>query len=184
MDILLIPNTKLREAATEEAKEDYTIGLDSIGHIFVASKDNLISSKVLSAVEIRGDSIVVIGSADWLDTQVIKFDVYTKLGCFLYAPNYFNRDTDEYVAFRKSYILKHKESPTEYAEIGFELMQLMGRGLKEHGKYFQIGWRDKGLVKGHLTTGFDYRNSNDNLVLPILTFEDGAMKMKLKDEHN
>ena len=126
MDILLIPNTKLREAATEEAKEDYTIGLDSIGHIIVASN----------------------------------------------------------VAFRKSYILKHKESPTEYAEIGFELMQLMGRGLKEHGKYFQIGWRDKGLVKGHLTTGFEYRNSNDNLVLPILTFEDGAMKMKLKDEHN
>lgn len=184
MDMLLIPNTRLRNASSEEAKESYTIKLDSIGHIFVASNNDLISSKVLSAVEIRGDSIVVIGSADWLSSQVIKFDVYAKLGCVLYAPNYFTRGTEEYNAFRKSYIFKHKEIPTEYVEIGFELMQLMGRGLNEHGKYFQIGWRDKGLVNGHLSAGFDYRDSNDNLVLPMLTFEEGEMIMSLKDEHN
>lgn len=184
MDMLLIPDTRLRNASSEDAKQRYDIKLDSVGHIFVASNDDLIASKVLSAVEIRGDSIVVIGSSDWLNLSAIKYDTYSKLGCVLYAPNYNNLDTEEYEVFRNSYISKHHEVPTSYAEIGFELMHLIGYGLKEHGKYFQIGWRERGWVDGHLTAGFDYSNSNDNQVLPILIFENGDMLMKLEDKYD
>ncbi|MEQ8925819.1 MAG: ABC transporter substrate-binding protein [Fulvivirga sp.] len=184
LDMLLIPDAKLRDASTEDAKEAYEIKLDSVGHIFVASSNDLISSKVLSAVETRGDSIVVIGSSEWLNLPVIKYDTYFKLGCMLYAPNYNREDSPEYRAFRKGYIRRHKEIPGKYAEIGYELMQLMGRGLNRHGKYFQLGWRDEGFVEGHLTAGFNYTNSNDNLVLPLLQFDEGQIKMVLADDEN
>jgi tetratricopeptide (TPR) repeat protein len=171
LDMLLIANTKLRDASTEEAKEEYGIKLDSIGHIFVASSSDLISSKVLSSVETRGDSIVVIGSANWLDLPVIKYEMYSKLGTILYAPLYNIKTSKTYIAFRNSYVHKHKEVPNKYVEIGYELMQLMGRSLDSYGKYFQLGWEDKGFMKGYLTPGFDFANSNDNLMLPMLSFD-------------
>ena len=179
LDMLLIPDTKLRDASSEEAKEEYGIKLDSISFIFVASGNDLISSKVLSAVETRGDSITVIGSAEWLNLPVIKYETYSKLGCVLYAPNYFKKDSPYYISFRNQYIKRHREIPSKYAEIGFELMLLMGNGLKEYGKYFQLGWRDKGYANGYITAGFNFNNSNDNLVLPLLKFKDNEVQVKL-----
>lgn len=179
LDMLLIPDAKLRDASSEDAKEEYGIKLDSISFIFVASGNDLISSKVLSAVETRGDSITVIGSAEWLNLPVIKYETYSKLGCVLYAPNYFKKDAPYYVSFRNQYLKKHKEIPGKYAEIGYELMLLMGNGLKENGKYFQLGWRDKGYAKGYLTAGFNYNNSNDNLVLPLLKFVNNEVQVEL-----
>lgn len=179
LDMLLIPDAKLRDASSEEAKEEYKIKLDSISFIFVASGNDLISSKVLSAVETRGDSITVIGSAEWLNLPVIKYETYYKLGCVLYAPNYNKKEWPTYQSFRSQYIKRHKEIPGKYAEIGYELMLLMGHGLKDHGKYFQLGWRDKGYVDGYLSAGFNYNNSNDNLVLPLLKFKNNEVQMVL-----
>ncbi|HNP20385.1 MAG TPA: ABC transporter substrate-binding protein [Fulvivirga sp.] len=171
LDMLLIPDTKLRDASSEEAKEEYGIKLDSIGHIFVASNNDLISSKVLSAVETRGDSIIVIGSADWLDLPVIKYEMYSKLGTILYAPLYNIKSNARYTSFRENYIRKHRNVPNKYVEIGYELMKLMGRSLDSYGKYFQLGWETKGYMEGYLTPGFDFANSNDNLMVPMLSFD-------------
>lgn len=182
LDMLLIENVKITDASNEEAKEDYGIKPDSIGHIYVASSNDLISSKVLSAVETRGDSIVVIGSADWLKLASIKYDTYNRLGTVLYAPNHNVLGSEEYRAFRKDYIFKHRDIPNKYAEIGYELMYIMGNSLKEHGKYFQLDWREKGQIEGHLTTGFDYSNSNDNLVVPFLMFEEEEIKIVLEND--
>lgn len=181
LDMLLIENARLRDASTEEAKEKYEIPLDSIGHIFVATNDNLISSKVLSAVETRGDSITVIGSVGWLEMPVIKYDMYSKLGTVLYAPNYIVNSTTAYQAFRDSYIKKHKEVPNKYAEVGYEIVQLTGRALYKYGKYFQLGWKENGKVPGYLSAGFDFTLSNDNLQVPMLTFDDEEVYLKLKN---
>ena len=181
LDMLLIENAKLRDASSEEAKEKYEIQLDSIGHIFVATNDNLISSKVLSAVETRGDSITVIGSVNWLEMPVIKYDMYSKLGTVLYAPNYILNNTPAYEAFRNSYIHKHKEVPNKYAELGYEIAQLTSRALYKYGKYFQLGWKDNGKVPGYLSAGFDFTLSNDNLKVPMLTFDEEEIYLKIKD---
>jgi hypothetical protein len=180
LDLLLISNTRLRDASSEEAKESYKIQLDSVGHIFVASSNDLISSKVLSAVETRGDSITVIGSANWLDLPVIKYSMYSKLGTILYAPAYDVRSTPAYNTFRDSFVKKHKYAPTKYVEIGYEIMQLTGRALYNHGKYFQLNWMDKGFIEGNLTAGFNFTNSNDNLVVPMLTFDDEDVHLKIQ----
>ena len=181
LDMLLIANQKVTSSTDSAAREAYTIKLDSIGHIFVASNNDLISSKVLSAVETRGDSIVVIGSADWMNLPVIKYDTYQKLGVVLYAPNYFDKLTRNYGDFRRRYVLKHKVIPTKYAEIGYELMYLMGNSLDKYGKYMQVGWRKEGYMPGFLTDGIDYSGSNDNLRIPILHFDNHGMNIIVHD---
>ena len=142
----------------------------SLGHIFVVSKDELIYTKVISAVQTRGDSVLVVGSADWLELSVVGYDVYQKLGAALYAPLYMPTDNPAYEAFRKKYITKHKVAPTNYSAIGYDMMLFMGRSLDEHGKYFQLGWEKDKFIPGYLTPGYSYQSSQDNALVPILNF--------------
>lgn len=181
LDMLLIANQKVTSSTDSAAREAYTIKLDSIGHIFVAGDNDLISSKVLSAVETRGDTIVVIGSAGWLSLPVIQYETYQKLGVALYAPNYFDKLTGNYAEFRRKYILRHKIIPSKYAEIGYELMYVMGHSLDKYGKYMQVGWREHGKMHGFLTDGIDYHGSNDNLVIPVLRFDEAGMNIITHD---
>jgi len=180
LDMLLISDGKIKEASTEEAKEKLTIGLDSVGHIFVASNDDLISTKVISAVETRGDSIMVVGSAAWLDLPAISYETYLRLNTVLYAPAYISTRSNDYDAFRNHYLQKHRKTPPKYAEEGYELMMLLGKSLDEYGKYFQLGWGKKNNIPGAISFGYNYQNSNSNTLVPILTFEDGDMRTIIK----
>ena len=182
LDLLLVTDKKIGEAATDEAKERYQIAPDSIGHIFVASNNDLISTKVLSSVETRGDSIQVIGSAKWLELTAIDYEVYRRLDVILYAPVYKVKDSEDYDAFRQLYIKKHKVIPDKYAEVGYDMMMMLGAGLKQYGKYFQLGWNEEDLLDGCLTIAHRYKNTNDNHIVPILTFEDQGVKISYEIE--
>ncbi|TRX55979.1 ABC transporter substrate-binding protein [Fulvivirga sp. M361] len=182
LDILLVSDKKLSAASSEEAKERYRIPPDSISHIFVASTNDLISSKVISAVETRGDSVKVMGPADWLELSLIDYDAYRRLNVMLYAPVYKVKDSEMYDAFRQAYVRKHKVAPNKYVEIGYDLMMLVGNALDKYGKYFQIGWNKEELLEGSLTVGHRFKNSNDNHIVPLLTFEDEGVKISYEIE--
>lgn len=177
LDLLLISDQEIKDASSEEGRSNLAIAQDSIGHIFVASDNDLISSKVMSAVETRGDSIMVVGSADWLDLPVINYEAYQRLGAVLYAPLYIPKETEAYEVFRSKYVKKHKVPPTRTAEIGYDLMKFVGHSLHKYGKYFQLGWNKEYLMKGYLTIGYCYHQSQDNEVVPMLTFGDEGLKV-------
>ncbi|MEX2336748.1 MAG: ABC transporter substrate-binding protein [Fulvivirga sp.] len=182
LDILLISNEEVKAASTDEAKENYTIALDSISHVFVASNNDLISTKVLSAVETRGDSTTVVGSAAWLDLSIINYDVYHRLQAVLYAPMYVRKETEAYKNFRTDYVKLHKVPPSSFAELGYELMQFMGHNLHNYGKYFQLGWNEKSFREGYLTIGYSYKNAQYNTVVPILEFGKEGLEISYEIE--
>ncbi|MEM6524810.1 MAG: hypothetical protein AAGF85_09105 [Bacteroidota bacterium] len=184
LDLLLVKDTKLGDADSNEARERYQLAPDSISHIFVASSDGLVASKVISAVDTRGDSIHVIGPASWLELPVINYEAYNRLGVSLYAPVYQNKSTVQYARFRELYIQKHRVVPSKYANIGFDLMMLLGEGLDKYGQYFQIGWSNEKLLQGCLTVGHRYVFTNDNNIVPILTFEDNGLKVSYEIEED
>ncbi|UII24727.1 tetratricopeptide repeat protein [Fulvivirga maritima] len=165
---MLVNRGKIGGGPEEEAI--YRIKEDSVGHIFVASTNELISSKVISAVQTRGDSIMVVASADWLKMSVVGYDVYEKLGAALFAPLYVNTDKPEYIRFREDYISKHRVVPSQYASIGYEMMLFLGESLNKYGRYFQTGWDKNEFIPGYLTPGFSYSNTQDNSIVPILNF--------------
>ncbi len=173
---ILLSSESIKEAASEEGRENMAIQSDSIGHIFVASSNSLIFSKVISAVETRGDSIKIIGSADWMEQPVVNYEVYERLGVTMYAPGFVNKQQPGYADFRKKYIRKHREVPSDYSEKGFEIAMFLGQSLKNYGNFPQVGWMEAGKMKGAITNGFEYRNAQDNQLVPIL--EIGGNKMK------
>ncbi|GAA5026897.1 hypothetical protein GCM10011506_12980 [Marivirga lumbricoides] len=151
---------------------------DSLGHIMVASLDNnILISNVLSAVDTRRDGLTVIGFEDWLDIDQISFEQLERMGVLMVGQNYFDFSSEVVANFKSEYIEKYNVLPTQFSYDGYEAMMIFGKQLIKYGNYFQHGLYTSGLVKGELFYGFDYTNSNDNQLVPILKLEKLDLKM-------
>ncbi len=153
----------------------FTLAKDSIGSIYVASDDALVYTKVISSVETRRDSIVVVGMENWLDQTAIDLEKYQSLGVVFAAPNYTSPSNRFYKAFTKKYIKVHGQAPSGYAKMGYELMLFTGNMLKKHGVYFQSEFADGKLFPGYLSEGYNYQFSHDNQQVPFVKFDKGEL---------
>jgi tetratricopeptide (TPR) repeat protein len=157
--------------------KEFTLKKDSISSIYVASDDPLIYTKVVGAVEMRGDSIMIVGSENWMDDNAIDLEKYQTLGIVLTSPNYMASNKPHYKEFERKFLKKHGRTATNVARMGYEFMMLMGNQLKTHGVYFQDGLSKSGIIPGYLTEGFDFQINRDNNLVPFITFKRGALTL-------
>ena len=153
---------------------------DSLDYIFVASDDPLIYTKVISCVETRADSILIIGSENWLDQAAVDFEKYQTLNIVLTGPNFTAGTNKWYKAFQKKFIQTHGRVPstaayTNYAKLGYDFMLFTGHALKKYGVYFQEGLKKEKWVPGFLTAGYDFQQSRDNQNIPFIGFQRGTL---------
>lgn len=172
LDILTSAGKKLKESGDEEKEVKFTIPLDSIGSIFVASDEGLIITRVLSAIETRRDTIKVFGSEKWLDIKAIDYDALERLDVAMTAPTFFDYNKEWFRKFRNKYVQTHKIVPSEFAILGYDIMMFAGTVLNKHGKYFQLALKDEPTLDGFLLTGYNYTIGNDNQVVPIVKVVD------------
>jgi predicted negative regulator of RcsB-dependent stress response len=155
--------------------KEFTLKKDSVHSIFVASDDPLIYTKIVGGVETRGDSVMVIGSENWMDDNAIEYDKYQTLGVVMTSPNYMNLHKPHYKAFDRKFLRTHGRTATNVARMGYELMLFLGHQLKKNGVYFQDGLSQAGVLPGYLSEGFDYRFGHDNQLIPFVTFKKGEL---------
>lgn len=153
---------------------EFELKKDSIGCIYVASDDALIYSKVMSSVETRRDSILVIGSESWLNQSALDFEKFQSLGVVMSAPNFTDAHSRHYRAFAAKYVRIHGRAPSEYATLGYEVMQFLGNALGKNGVYFQEAFT-KGRLPGYLYQGYDYQYGHDNQLVPFVRFVAGEL---------
>jgi tetratricopeptide (TPR) repeat protein len=158
----------------------FTLPKDSLDYIFVASDDPLIYTKVISCVETRADSVLIVGSENWLDQSAVDYEKYQTLKIVLTGPNFTASDNKWYRAFQRKFIQTHgrissTSAYTNYAKLGYDFMLFIGNALKKHGVYFQEGLKKENVTRGYLTEGYDFRNSRDNQRIPFIKFEHGTL---------
>jgi tetratricopeptide (TPR) repeat protein len=155
----------------------FTLKLDSIGGIYVASDNPLIYSKVSSSLSTRGDSIVVIGSEQWIspDNSTVNFDNLERIHALFASGNFVSTKNPHFLDFKKKFIAKHGEYPGFYARLGYEFMLFVGGALKDHGTYFQQGLSEKGFYKAWMYEGYDYTSGKDNGYIPFVYFRNGEL---------
>lgn len=161
---------------------EFTLKKDSIGSIFVATDDPLIYTKVISAIETRGDSIRVVGSENWIDDTAVAFEKYQSLGVVFTAPNFVAIDNPGKRAFISNYMEKYGKVPSNLAQRGYEMMLFFGNQLKTNGVYFQDGLNNAEFIPGHLFEGYRYQYTRDNQVVPIVKFQGGVLRL-IKSGH-
>ncbi len=155
----------------------FTLKKDSIASIFVATDDPLIYTKVISSVETRKDSILVLGSENWIDDTAVAFEKYQTLGVTFTAPNFVLPVSRVRQNFMQKYFSKYGRVPSNISQLGFELMLFFGNQLKTNGVYFQDGLTKAETLPGYLTQGYQYQNSRDNQLVPFIKFKGGVMQL-------
>ena len=155
----------------------FTLKKDSIGSIFVATDEPLIYTKVISAIETRGDSIRVIGSENWIDDTAVPFEKYQTLGVVFTAPDFVSPENARRREFISKYIRKYGHVPSSLSQLGYEMMLFFGNQLKTNGVYFQDGLQSAEFLPGYLFQGFKYEYSRDNQVVPFVKFTDGKLRL-------
>ncbi len=155
--------------------KQFTLKKDSLGSIFVASDDALIYAKVLSSIETRKDSVLVLGSENWLDQAVVDAGKYQTLPVVLTAPNFSSHENPYVKAFTKKFIKTHGRAPSTYAKYGYEMTLFIGEQLKKGGVYFQDALNATNFVPGHLIEGYNFQFSHDNQLIPFVRFKNGKM---------
>lgn len=156
---------------------EFTLKKDSIASIFVASDDPLIYTKVISAIETRGDSILVVGSENWIDDTAVAFEKYQSLGVTFTAPNFVSAVSSARNRFMSKYLAKYGKAPSKLSQLGFEMMLFYGNQLKKNGVYFQDGLNNTAFIPGHLFQGFKYQYSRDNQHVPFVKFRSGVLTL-------
>lgn len=172
---------KILATATEydefKYPSEFTIKKDSLGSIFVATDDPLLYTKVISAIETRGDSILVVGSENWIDDTAVAFEKFQTLGVTFTAPNFVALDNPRRKSFLSAYLRRYGKVPSNLSQLGYEMMLFFGNQLKKNGVYFQDGLNSGGIIPGHLFQGFLYQHSRDNQLVPFVKFREGRLTL-------
>ena len=148
--------------------ERFFIEDDSIGHIFVSSKNSLFASNVVSAIDIRSDTIPVIGFDDWLDYNVITVNQFQELNISLISPSYYNSSSQEYIEINEYFFKNYSRNVSDNFINGLELINMIISINENYGNYFQFGLRNEELISGKISLGAFYKKYNDNQVVPVV----------------
>ena len=155
----------------------FTLKKDSIASIFVATDDPLIYTKVISSIETRGDSILVVGSENWIDDTAVAFEKYQTLGVVFCAPNFVSPENPGRQAFVSKYLKTYGRVPSNLSQLGYEMMLFFGNQLKVNGVYFQDELNHSDFLPGYLSQGYKYQYSRDNQVVPFVKFKKGVLTL-------
>lgn len=155
---------------------EFELKVDSIGSVFVASDDPIIYTKVISGVDTRGDSVIIVGNESWLNNAAANFATYERLHITMAAPTFTKLSSAAYISFRKEFIKRHGVVPTENSKIGYEFMWFVGHSLKDHGVYFQEGVRQQPFIPGYMFRGYDFSSGQSNQFVPFIHFKGGEVE--------
>ncbi|HZY78166.1 MAG TPA: ABC transporter substrate-binding protein [Cyclobacteriaceae bacterium] len=157
----------------------FTLKLDSIGGIYVASDNPLIYSKVTSSMTARRDSVVVIGSENWIspDNTSVNFENLERIHTLFAANNFTSQRNPWFIDFKKKFLAKHGEYPDFYAKLGYEFMYFVGHAMHDYGNYFQQALAEKGYYKAWMYEGYDFTTQHDNQYVPFVYFDHGELRL-------
>lgn len=166
----------MRDENGEDVIEHYEVKFkvqpDSIGHIFAATSSNLLANNFISMVEVRSDSIGLIGYQDWLNFSLVSYNQLERLQVDFLSPSFYDVESETFNALKSSFIERVGKDPSEYHLYGYELTWHLGKMLSKHGKYFQHGWTNDDYIPGKIMEGVQYGPYKDNQVVPITTLKD------------
>ena len=148
--------------------EKFYIKEDSIGHVFVSSKNSLFASNIISAVDIRNDTISVLGFDDWLKFNVISINQFQDLDISMLSPSFFNSLDEDYKFIEEYFINNFRRKLSNNFIVGVELINMIIDINKSYGKYFQFGLRNEKLIRGKISEGSSYIRANDNQIVPVI----------------
>ncbi len=166
---------RIRGMLVSDTPEDTQTGgrlsSERIGHVFIASEEEIIVATAMNAIASRKNSVPVIGHESWIRKNLVSNDQLERLGVYLLAPEYIDYSNADYFTFRDKYLQKVHSMPTNYAFLGYDLLMYYGRMMHRYGNLFQTSVSEEVYHKGILCERFNYQVQRDNQCVPIIQFK-------------
>jgi ABC-type branched-subunit amino acid transport system substrate-binding protein/outer membrane protein assembly factor BamD (BamD/ComL family) len=141
-----------------------------MGHIFLASSDPKIGQNFVSFLERKRSSSPFLAQADALSLEQTSTGFFNTREVYLIDPDFIDKSKPEVDAFQKSYLNKYNTLPSSYAFQGYDMLLFWGKGLQKNGfQKFLQQLQQKKFTENLTLAGYDYRGSNDNQQVTILS---------------
>ena len=145
----------------------------ALGHIFFASSNDDDGPRMLDALSRRRVSGPLIATASAFNFYRNSLSTFTRRDLYLLYPDYIDTSREPVLEFQEQYIAKRNTIPSVFASEGYDMMLFFGRQLAKNGTQFRNRSNLKSDTDDYLLSGFDYTQSNENQIVPIVKYEDG-----------
>lgn len=155
-------------------------GLDSTGHLLVASNEPLVRIQLLSAYGWTKARYPVVVFGKWLEAQDTDFEEYERWPFYFAEPDLVSDRSARFRGWEGAYLSKWGRPPTWLSWKGFDLACLLGTGL-----YGKTGpeIRRPLVAAGFTSEGFHFgEETPDNLVVPVYRFDSGRLNRVWPEE--
>lgn len=145
----------------------------NLGHVFLASSNDDDGGRLLEALSRRRVSAPLIATASAFDYYRNSVSTFTRRDLYLLYPDFIDASREPVIQFQEDYVTKRNTIPSVFALEGYDMMLFFGRQLAKNGA---SGLNRAGLqsdTDDYLLSGFDYTQTNDNQIVPIVKYEDG-----------
>lgn len=168
--------------------------LDSLSHIAVFNREDLVATSFMSALEGRiagieaaerllaketdvpyeGEPlyIPVVAPVEWLDVYIIQFEQFIRRGVHFYKDDYIDYTKPEAILFRKKIKDRMGVLPSsDYSAVGFDCMYIFGGMLNKYGNSYVEELISDKFIPGYNYMGVDFSNGESNSVVPLLKLD-------------
>ncbi|UFH52446.1 tetratricopeptide repeat protein [Spirosoma sp. KNUC1025] len=145
----------------------------ALSHVFFASSNDEDGSRMLDALGRRRVSGSVIATASAFNFYRNSQSTFTRRDLYLLYPDFIDTSREPVIEFEEQYVTKRNTIPSVFASEGYDMMLFFGRQLAKNG--MQLRNRDsfRSDTDDYILSGFDYTQTNENQIVPIVKYEDG-----------
>ena len=164
------------EEEVGEEEEQWMIPEETVGHIFLSASHPIFLANLMSAVEIRPDTIPIFTQDHFLSRGHFSLSKMEQLNVRFLSP-FFVGNTEAKRRFTEDYIRKYATRPSGYALVSYETLYAWSLLFQEEGTYVQNAFWAGRKAKGRLSVGFHYGLFTDNQNAHILRINQGRVKV-------
>ncbi len=175
LDSIIASTTATQGNLRVKHKEYLMIRPNEIGQVFIASEDAPLAANTITALQTRGDSIILVGLEEWMNSRVITMEALENLNAHLIAPRFIDKNSPRYLQMKAAYEENAVRLPNDNNLIGFEIMSTMGKLVYRWGNHFQFEAGAQLFMPGSYDTGYWLDGKNSNQFVQIIKFRDSAL---------
>ncbi|QHV94641.1 ABC transporter substrate-binding protein [Spirosoma endbachense] len=165
---------------TTPSRSMSTVTPVSLGHVFLASNNEEDGARLIDALSRRKVSGPLIATASAFDFYRNSASTFTRRDLYLLYPDFIDSAREPVTEFQEEYLAKRNTIPSVFASEGYDMMLFFGRQLAKNGPQLRNRNTLRSDTDDYLLSGFDYTQTNENQIVPIVKYADGRF-IKVKE---
>jgi ABC-type branched-subunit amino acid transport system substrate-binding protein len=142
------------------------------GHVVVFSSNETDGNKVLNMLNKRRINVPILASSLAFNMQNVVSTTLAGREVYIIDTEFIDTSKAQVRDFQTNYLTKRNTIPSIYAMQGYDALLFFGRLLHKYRNQLRSGLDTRIFEDDYLLSGFNYKSSNDNQVVPIVKMDD------------